>query len=61
VQCTGRLLVDYENSSQNANPTSEQHEAALVNLKKALDEKEAAMSERDAALKDALAREEKVK
>jgi hypothetical protein len=32
-----------------------------VNLKKALDEKEAALSERDAALKDALAREEKVK
>ncbi|MCH84457.1 hypothetical protein A2U01_0005289, partial [Trifolium medium] len=39
----------------------EEKEAALVNLKKALEEKEAALAERDAALKDALAREEKVK
>ncbi|WJX15893.1 hypothetical protein P8452_05990 [Trifolium repens] len=54
-------LAHYENSGQNANPTGKQSEAALVNLKKALDEKEAALSEMDAALRDALAREEKVK
>jgi chromosome segregation ATPase len=39
----------------------EEKETALVNLKRDLQEKEAALAERDAALKDALAREEKVK
>jgi septal ring factor EnvC (AmiA/AmiB activator) len=39
----------------------EEKETALVNLKRDLQEKETALAERDAALKDALAREEKVK